>query len=253
MPQIDNIRPRRSLPEGGFTQNSPAPFIELGLTTPFSFLRGASDAVDLVATAWAQGYHALGVADLNTMAGVVRLHAEAKKALVRPVIGCRLALVTGEEFLAYPADRAAYGRLCALLSKGKLNDTKGAWQAKGACDITLDDLATHAGGVRLIAVPGEDIAALAQRLPTLVRRLPGLGHIAASYLYRGDDRARINALDRLARGQGLSILSTNDVHYHAPERRPLQDVMTCIRLTTTVQHAGFLLMANAERHLKPPP
>jgi error-prone DNA polymerase len=252
MPEHDSRQPRRSLPEGGFTPNPPAPFVELGLTTAFSFLRGASDAADLVATAWAQGYHALGVADLNTMAGVVRLHAEARKAHIRPVIGCRLALVTGEEFLAYPMERAAYGRLCALLSKGKMQDVKGGWQSKGACDLTLADLAAHAGGLRLIAVPGEDIAAFAQRLPALVRRLPGLGHVAASCLYRGDDRARINALDRLARAQGLSILATNDVHYHAPERRPLQDVMTCIRNKTTVQKAGFLLMANAERHLKPP-
>ncbi len=248
MPEKDNIPPRRSL-QGDFPANPPASYVELGVASAFSFLRGASDATDLVVAAHAHGYDALGIADLNTMAGVVRLHAQALKAGLRPVIGCRLALVSGEEFLAYPTDRAAYGRLCALLSKGKMHGPDGAWQAKGICDITLADLAAHSEGVQLIALPDDR---LPRRLAGLLRRLPGLSHIAASCLYRGDDRARINRLDRLARAHGLSILATNDVHYHAPERRPLQDVMTCIREKTTIREAGYLLNPNAERHLKSP-
>ncbi len=252
MPEMDNQRPRRTLTDGGFTPNPRAPFVELGVTSCFSFLRGASDAVDLAAMAAGQGHDALGIADLNTMAGVVRLHCEALKAALRPVIGCRLQLVSGETFLAYPRDRAAYGRLCMLLSKGKMHDVNGDWQAKGVCDITLDDLAAHATGVQLIAIPPEDLDPFAADLARLVYHLPTLGHIAASYLYRGDDRARINRLDGLARQNGLSILATNDVHYHAPDRRPLQDVMTCILHKTTITKAGFLLDANAERHLKSP-
>jgi error-prone DNA polymerase len=252
MPEMDNQHPRRTLTEDGFVPNPPAAFVELGVTSCFSFLRGASDAVDLVRAAAAQGHDALGIADLNTMAGVVRLHSAALKAALRPVIGCRLALVTGEEFLAYPRDRAGYGRLCQLLSKGKMQDVNGDWQAKGACDITLDDLAAHAKGVQLIALPPADLARFSKDLTRLTRALPTLRHIAASYLYRGDDRARINRLDRLARQNGLSILATNDVHYHAPDRRPLQDVMTCILHKTTITRAGFLLDANAERHLKSP-
>ncbi|WP_299967384.1 error-prone DNA polymerase [uncultured Roseobacter sp.] len=251
MPEMDNQRPRRTLEEA-FTPNPPAAFVELGVTTCFSFLRGASDAVDLARTANELGYDALGCADLNTMAGVVRIHAEARKAKLRPVIGCRLQLVTGEAFLAYPRHRAAYGDLCELLSKGKRQDQEGNWQAKGVCDITLDDLADHARDVELIALPGPDLDRFAVGLRRLTRRLPSLRHIAASYLYRGDDRARINRLDRLARDHGLCILATNDVHYHAPDRRPLQDVMTCILHKTTITQAGFLLDANAERHLKSP-
>ncbi len=248
MPENDNRHPRKTL-LGEFAPNPRAPFVELGVTTPFSFLRGASEATDLVMAAHALGYDALGVADLNTMAGVVRLHSAARKASLRPVIGCRLQLITGEAFLAYPRDRAAYSRLSRLLSKGKMNDTQGNWQAKGLCDISLADLADHAEGVQLIVLPDEG---LHRRLPGLVRRLPTLRHIAVSYLYRGDDRARINRLDRLARAHGLGLLATNDVHYHAPDRRPLQDVMTCIREKTTIDKAGFLLAANAERHLKSP-
>lgn len=252
MPETDNQHPRRTLDEDGFSPNPRADYVELGVTTCFSFLHGASDAVDLARTAWQQGYDALGVADLNTMAGVVRLHAEALKTCMRPVIGTRLHLVTGEEFLAYPCDRAAYGRLCTLLSKGKMRNAEGAWQIKGACDISLEDLAAHAEGVHLIALPGGDIDHFENGFKRLARALPGLKHIAASYLYRGDDRARINRLDQFAQSYGMSILATNDVHYHAPERRPLQDVMTCILHKTTITKAGLLLSANAERHLKSP-
>ena len=247
MPENETI-PRRSL-TGDFPPNPKAPYVELGVASAFSFLRGASDATDLVRTAHAHGYDALGIADLNSMAGVVRIHAEAVRAGLRPVIGCRLRLMTGEEFLAYPRDRAAWGRLCALLSKGKRHDADGAWQAKGVCDISLADLAAHAEGVHLIALPD---ATLPRRLAHLMRHLPTLRHIAASHLYRGDDRARINRLDRLARAHGIGILATNDVQYHAPDRRPLHDVMACIREKTTIAQAGYLLNPNAERHLKSP-
>ncbi len=249
---MDNQRPRRTIEDDGFCQNPRAAYVELGISTCFSFLRGASDAVDLATTANALGYDKLGCADLNTMAGVVRLHAETLKAQITPVIGCRLQLVTGEEFLAYPRDRAAYGRLCMLLSKGKMQDTNGDWQAKGVCDITLDDLAQYSEGVQLIAVPGAQLDHFEAGFRRLKRALPMLKYIAASYLYQGDDRARINCLDKLAKMHGLSILATNDVRYHAPDRRPLQDVMTCILHKTTIQKAGFLLNANAERHLKSP-
>ncbi len=252
MPEMDNQRPRRTIEDDGFTRNPKAAFVELGVTTCFSFLRGASDAVDLATTANKLGYDALGCADLNTMAGVVRLHAETLKAKVKPVIGCRLQLMTDEEFLAYPRDRAAYGRLCTLLSKGKMHMPDGTWQEKGACDITLDDLAQHGNGIQLIAIPGDNIAYFSAGLRRLTEALPSLKHIAVSYHYRGDDRARINQLDALAKAHGLGILATNDVHYHAPEQRPLQDIMTCILHKTTIHKAGYLLDANAERHLKSP-
>ena len=252
MPLKDHEHPRRRLEEDGFTPNPKTAFVELGITSCFSFLHGASDAVDLAKTAWALGYDTLAIADINTMAGVVRIHAEAKRACLRPLIGCRLKLVTGEEFLAYPRDRAAYGRLCQLLTKGKTYDQSGVWQAKGACDISLDDLADHAEGVQLIAIPEANVERFEQGLPRLIRALPGMRHIAATYLYRGNDRARINRLDALAKSHKLSILATNDVHYHTPQRRPLQDVMTCILHKTSIAKAGFLLDANAERHLKSP-
>jgi error-prone DNA polymerase len=255
-----------------------ASFVELGLVSCFSFLRGASDAVDLAQTAWELGYDAIGIADANSMAGVVRIHTEAKTLKLRPVIGCRIETVEGLAFLAYPKDRAAYGRLCRLISAGRMSTLDGGWQDKGVCEISLAMLAEHARDVQLIlfsprnleqrfSVPawasnvvaldgtvmqGDVTGSFADILPHLVRGLATLRHIAASYLYAGDDVARIDRLDALAQASGLALLATNDVHYHSPDRRPLQDVMTAIRHKTTVAEAGHLLHANAERHLKPP-
>ncbi len=235
-----------------FEANRPTPYVELGLVSAFSFLRGASQAREIIETAFDLGYHALGIADCNTMAGVVQHHANAKVAKMRPVIGCRVELVDGRAFLAYPTDRAAYGRLCTLLSLGKMQTLEGGWQDKGECQLTLAMLAEYSEGVQLIALPDEDVAGFARALPAMVDSLPTMRHIAAAYLYCGDDRARISQLDDLARTHGLSIMATNDVHYHAPDRRPLQDIMACIREKTTIADAGYLLNPNAERHLKAP-
>jgi len=198
------------------------------------------------------GYDAMGIADYNTLAGVVRVHTESEKACVRPLIGSRLVLLCGTTLLAYPQDLAAYGRLSTLLSKGKMQDSEGEWQEKGETHLTLEMLAEHAEGLHLIVMPGENLDVFAAGLPRLRKALPGMRYIGASFLYRGDDTARVNRLDAIARQHGLAILATNDVLYHAPEKRPLQDVMVCIREGKTIKNAGFLLEANAERHLKSP-
>ncbi|WP_227271996.1 error-prone DNA polymerase [Roseobacter weihaiensis] len=242
---------RRTLGEdNGFVWHPPSAYVEFGLASCFSFLRAASDAVDLTATANRLGYDRIGIADRNTLAGVVRVHIEAQKACVRPLIGTRLVLLCGTELLAYPQDRDAYGRLSTLLSKGKMQTSSGDWQDKGETHLTLEMLATHAEGLHLIVLPSENLDLFEASLSRLLQALPGMRHIGASFLYRGDDRARINRLDALAHRHGLTIFATNDVLYHAPDRRPLQDVMTAIREGVTVPNAGFLLEPNAERHLK---
>ncbi|MBB4856764.1 error-prone DNA polymerase [Novosphingobium chloroacetimidivorans] len=260
----------------------PAPFVELGIASCFSFLRGASDAAQLVERAWQLGYDAIGIADVNSMAGVVRVHSQCKNVKLRPVIGCRIETVEGLVFLAYSRDRAAYGRLCRLISAGRMGTLSGEWQDKGICEISLQMLADHAEGVHLILVPPRDLkseyeiaipsnvvalsileevedrtltpfkAAWLDLVPHLTAQLPSMRHVAASYIYSGDDVARIDALDALAGRNALTILATNDVLYHEPTRRPLQDVMTAIRHKTTVAQAGWLLEPNAERHLKSP-
>jgi error-prone DNA polymerase len=141
VPEAPLTPERRRAQADGLPPPGRAPFVELGLVSCFSFLRGASDPVDLVTTARALGYDAIGIADANTMAGVVRIHAEAKALGLTPVIGCRIETVEGLVFLAYPADRTAYGRLCRLISAGRMARLDGEWQEKGACEIDLALLA----------------------------------------------------------------------------------------------------------------
>jgi error-prone DNA polymerase len=224
---------------------TPSPYVELGVTSPFSFLRGASDAIELVLAALPLGYDAIGIADRNTLAGVVRMHSACTGAGIRPLIGCRLDPTDASSLLAYPVDRDGYGRLSRLLTLGKRR------AEKGECELALSDVAAHQKGIAFIAWP-DDVDVFEGELPRLRDALTSLRHIAASWLYRGDDNERIERLDRMARKHGCTILATNDVHYHAPDRRPLQDVVTCIREKTTIANAGYLLNANAERHLKSP-
>jgi len=225
---------------------APSSFVELGVSSPFSFLRGASDAIELTLVALEQGYDAIGIADRNTLAGVVRMHSACDIAGLKPLIGCRLDLADAPSLLAYPVEREGYGRLSRLLSLGKMR------AQKGECELSLQDVADHRDGIAFIAWPEEDVDGFEAELPRLRQALPSMRHVAASWLYRGDDSARIERLDRLARRYGCTILATNDVHYHAPDRRPLQDVVTCIREKVTIATAGYLLNPNAERHLKPP-
>jgi error-prone DNA polymerase len=159
VPEAPLTPERRHAESSGLPPPARAPFVELGLASCFSFLRGAADAVDLVMQARALGYDAIGIADANTMAGVVRLHGEAKALGLKPVIGCRIETVEGLAFLAYPSDRAAYGRLCRLISAGRMTTLEGEWQDKGACDISLAMLAEHSEGVHLVLVPPGDLDA----------------------------------------------------------------------------------------------
>lgn len=283
MPEPALTPPRRHVTPFEGEPPPPAAFVELGLATCFSFLRGASDARDLILAAQALGYDAVGIADANTLAGVVRLHTDAEAVNIRPVIGCRIETVEGPAFLAYPRNRAAYGRLCRLISMGRMQTLSGEWQAKGVCEIDLAMLANHAEGLHLVLIPPADLdqaftlqtesnvyafpggeapvyppttnsisSSFSDLIPRLVHSLPTMRHLAASYLYVGDDIARIERLNMLARSSGLGLLATNDVLYATPARRPLQDVMTAIRHKTTVAKAGHLLQPNAERHLKSP-
>ena len=239
-------------------RDRPAAYAELQAVSNFSFLRGASHADELVERAAALGLAAIGIADRNTLAGAVRAHVAAKAvaakaAGLRLLTGARLDLACGLSLLCYPRDRAAYGRLCRLLTLGQRR------AAKGGCVLHMDDAMDHAEGQVLIALPpdrtdeeagegnGEPFETL---LAGLRRRHDGPLYLAAHMLYRGDDRRRLNRLAALAARNEAPLVATNDVHYHTPARRPLQDVLTAIRERTTVAQAGYRLAANAERHLK---
>jgi error-prone DNA polymerase len=228
--------------------HSPTPlYAELQVTTNFSFLRGASHAEELAMTAASLGHAAIAVTDRNTLAGVVRAHLAARGQGLRLVVGCRLDLEDGGSLLAWPTDRAAYGGLSRLLTLGRRR------APKGECSLGWRDVEEHADGILFAAVPpdhpGPDFAGmLTGWRRVLGRRL----YLAATHRYRGDDAARLARLADLGGSLRVPLVATNDVHYHAPERRRLQDVLTCIRERCTIHEAGWRLAANAERYLKAP-
>jgi error-prone DNA polymerase len=223
-------------------------YAELQVTTNFSFLRGASHPPELALAAAALGHAAIAVTDRNTLAGVVRAHAAAKEIGLRFVVGARLDLQDAPSLLVYPTDRAAYGRLSRLFTVGKRR------APKGECHLNLDDVLAHAEGLIVIALPPDqgrqpDFESF---LRTLAAAFPRRVYLAVQCLYRGDDARRLARLSEIAKACGAPLVATNDVHYHEPGRRPLQDVLTCIREHCTIDAAGRRLLANAERHLKAP-
>ncbi len=223
-------------------------YIEFATTTNYSFLRGGSHPKEIVRQAHDLAHVAIGVTDRNSVAGVVRAYVQAKELNFPLHVGTRLVFADGTpDILAYPQDRAAYGRLTRLLTVGNRR------AEKGDCILRLEDLIEHAEGLQLILVPQRPNVERAT--PTLDRLSPAFPNrlwIAATLRYNGDDQRHIKRLVALSHRHDVPLIATGDVLYHAPERRALQDVLTCIREHTTLDAAGFKLEANAERHLKPP-
>lgn len=237
--------------------DAPTPaYAELAVTSNFSFLRGGSHPEEFVEQAKMLGLQGLGIADRNTVAGVVRGHTavhkedsdEPDERKIKLAVGTRLGFADGTpDILAYPQDRAAWGRLTRLLTVGK---TRGD---KAECILYRDDLLEHIGGLNLIVMPLEKIDAEATfNLLAQLKAASDSVWLAASLLYRGDDLRRLTRLSAMADDASVPLIAVNDVLYHAPERRPLQDVITCIREHVTIETAGRRLEANAERHLKSP-
>ncbi|MDE3117365.1 MAG: PHP domain-containing protein, partial [Pseudomonadota bacterium] len=222
-------------------------YAELAVTTNFSFLRGASHAEELVEEAAALGLAAVGIADRNTLAGVVRAHVAAKEKGLRTLTGARLVTADNFETLCYPIDREAYGRLCRLLTRGNRR------AKKGECHLELPDILAESAGQIFIVLPPEKLSeAFRAALAELVRAAPGRCYLGAAYLYGARAARHLAELDELSRATEAPLVAHNDVHYHVPERQMLADVLACIRKKTSLEKAGKLLAANAERYLKPP-
>ncbi|HET6184934.1 MAG TPA: error-prone DNA polymerase [Acetobacteraceae bacterium] len=238
------------------TNVPPAPYAELQVTTNHSFLRGASHVEELVAQAKTLGYAAIGIADRNTLGGLVRAHQHAAEAGLRVVLGCRLDLTDAPPVLVYPTGRAGWSRLCRLLTVGK------ARAGKGKCELAWADLAAAAEGL---------VGVMLGISPTSPQPSPphrggeGWGEVGAlrdvfgdrAYLAltlhrRPGDAVRLQRLAAMARAAGVATVATGDVLYHDPSRRILQDVLTCIREGCTIDELGFRRERFADRHLQPP-
>jgi error-prone DNA polymerase len=227
-------------------------YTELQVTSNFTFLRGASHPEELVQQAAAYGHSAIALTDRNTLAGIVRAHAAAKKAGIRFIPGCRLDLLDGPTLLALPTDKEAYSRLSALLTVGNLR------AEKGECHLYRSDLYRYSGGMIFILVPPDRLnqlfdyeAGFYAAAHEYSEAFGSACYLAACRYYRGDDAKQLYRLSKLAADLQLPLVATNDIHYHHPDRRQLQDVLTCIREKCTIDEAGFRLHPNAERYMKP--
>ena len=217
-------------------------YTELQITTDYSFLRGASHIEELIARAAVLGMKTLAITDRNSVAGIVRAHQRAKEAGIRLIIGCRLDLTDGPSVLVYPTDRAAYSRLTRLLTVGKER------AGKGKCDLRWPDLAEAAEG--LIAILCTDPTE-----PNMRRLKADFGdraYVALTLMHRPNDAVRLRLIADRARSLGMPAVSTNDVLYHAPGRRILQDVLTCIRQGCTIDELGLRRERSTVRHLQAP-
>jgi len=220
-------------------------YAELQVTSNFSFLRSAAHPDELVLAAAALGHEAIAITDHNSFAGIVRAHHAAKQVGIRLVVGCRIDLRDGTSLLAYPTDRAAYGRLTRLLTLGKRR------APKGECRLDYADVVAHGDGQLVVVLPPETADMEMDFAARVAADFRGRAYLAVHHLYRGDDVKRLARLAAIGAASGLPLVATNDVLYHVPERRPLQNVLTCIREGCTIVEAGYRLSANAERHLKP--
>ncbi|MDE0879974.1 MAG: error-prone DNA polymerase, partial [Sphingomonas bacterium] len=251
-------------------------FAELVAATHYSFLDGASDALSIVGSAALLGCVGIGIADRNTVAGVVRAHCELAKmrtgqrgpiippADFRLVVGVRLVFADGTpDIVAYPATRHGWGRLTRLLTIGNLR------AEKGGCILGIGDLIRYLSDLLLIVLPASSGRSLTPRAGTplppprpdagleeslrrLSRAAPGRVWLGIAMTRSGRDRRILDRMGTLADRIGVPLLATSDALYADPADKQLHDIVTCIREGVTIQRAGRMLAANAERHIKSP-
>jgi error-prone DNA polymerase len=221
-------------------------YAELQVTSNYSFLRGGSHAEEVFAQAAAFGMKALAITDHHSLAGIVRAWQAAKAHGLRLVVGCRLDLADDTALLVYPEDRAAYARLCRMLTLGK------GRAGKGGCHLGWDDLAEHGDGLLAILLPDQPDETARAQLGRLRAIMGDRTYLALTLRRRPHDAVRLQRLAELANAARVPAVATGDVLYHHPDRRILQDVLTCIRHGCTIDSLGFRRERFADRHLKSP-
>ena len=209
-------------------------YAELQVTTNYSFLRGGSHPKELVEQAIHLGHDAIGIADRNTLAGIVRAYvavrdfyeetAIPREDWIKLIVGARLETTDGYSLLAYPMNLDGYKRLSRLLSEGNRE------AAKGACELTFGQLEKHAEDILAIALPPRKIddPAFHERLRNLARLFKGRCYLAGTMLFRGNDAERLADLDNLATQTGTKLVATNDVHYLEKGHSTAHDCLVCI-------------------------
>ncbi|MEO1067384.1 MAG: error-prone DNA polymerase, partial [Pseudomonadota bacterium] len=230
-----------------------ADFAELAIQSNFSFLKGASHPEEIAVRAAMLGLRGFSICDENSLAGSVRGYVAAKEAGVAYRVGCRLVFADGTpDILIWPKDRAAYGRLCRLLSTGRLRAPQSREETRKTCHLTLDDVLDWGEGSILALVPDDHPVAVLEDVLSRLTVFEEPLRFAINAPYGSGDVRRLHRLKDLAVKSGALLLASNLPLYHTRERKAVQDVVTCIREHVTLCDAGRLLQKNAERHLKAP-
>ena len=261
MPENENVKirphpwrepaaPTTTVGRGDEAPSPVPPYAELSVTTNYTFLTGGSHPEEVVYQAAALGYRAVAITDLHSLAGVVRAHVAAKEAGIALAVGARVRLKdpAGLTLNLYPTGMEGYRRLCRLLTLGKRR------AEKGECLLTLGDVEAHAGGLLALAIPpaNAETPGFWAQTPRLRDAFGDGLAVAARFVYGDDDLDVVERIASLCGVHCVPMVASNDPLYHDSARRPLQDVLTCIRLGCTLDAAGLRLAANAERHLKTP-
>ena len=238
-------------------------YAELHCLSNFTFLRGASHPEELVERAQALGYAALAITDECSFSGVVRAHVAAKDAGLPLVIGSEVTLADGMTLVLLATDRASYGNLSQLITRGRRSAEKGSYalvarrcrgvrrrparavDAAGMPGGRGFRAARKRAGLRATDRPGSACHRALGR-----RRLSRPRWIAVELFARAGDRARLARCAALARATGLPLVAAGDVHMHVRARRALQDTLTAIRVGKPLAECGYALHPNGERHLR---
>lgn len=218
-------------------------YAELLCLTNFSFQHGASHPHELVERAQELGYAALAIADECSLAGIVRAHEAAERVGLPLIVGSQFRFEEGDRITLLAPDHAAYSQICELITRARRRAAKGTYSLSRA---DFDAAISH---TLALWVPGPRIPAEAAqwfaRVPAAER------YIGHSHLLAQDSARRLETLLGLGRELSVAVTAVGDVHYHIRDRRPLHDVLTAIRLKTTVDKIGRKGFPNAERHLRP--
>jgi error-prone DNA polymerase len=217
-------------------------YAELHCLSNFTFLRGASHAEELVARARELGYAALAITDECSLAGIVRAHVAAKEVGLKLIVGSEIEFIGGPRVVLLATDRAGYGKLSALITRGRRSAIKGRYT------LSLDDLRDGLPGC--LALLLADPPPALEHAQIIAARFPGRAWLAAEFFRAPDDAERLAAATELAQAAGLPLVAAGDVHMHIAERRAMQDTLTAIRLGMPVFDAGDALHPNGERHLR---
>jgi error-prone DNA polymerase len=226
-------------------------YAELHCLSNFSFLRGASHAEELMAQAKELGYTALAITDECSLAGVVRAHTAVRKigGGIKLLIGAEFALDCGLRLVVIARNRAGYGRLSRLITRGRRKAQKGSYSLSRA-DVE-EFLRADAAGTLALWLPANGAGVGAdEQCAWMTRVFAGRAWIAVELLRDGRDREHLGSCRRLGARHGLPLAAAGDVHMHVRERRALQDALTAVRHGVPVAQAGTRLFPNGERHLR---